>query len=455
MQMKRTVLYFFLLCAGMSASAQKIHLDCPALSGKPGKLYWQKGGVVDSLPTVLDAKGQATQQLPDARQKMLYTLVIEGSGVQFVGGEPNVTLTCTGTPLTKQNLKITGSKENDFLYRIFDGKSNNIRKQAWIEAGLQQYDAKNALYPLLIDEKRRTLEAYKVLDEEERSSSFFAAAFLRHNEFLERLFQAENKKDTLLSVQVQKELEETLDFSTLYGCAELWNSIPNYYISMFNKIDKPNKRDAFAASACKILDRLKEPYYCALLTRFITETERFNWLAAGETIVKHALATRPGIKETSDLSPTVKRILAMVTVSERATAPALQVTTFTVDDKGITQQTQKTMRPEGKNGALLIFFDSSCEYCVHEMKLVRENYAALKQKGIRVISVASDTDRKSYESYAADFPWSDKLFDGKGFMGENFKNYALLGSPTLYVIDKDGKIAGRYATFAETKLLDK
>jgi peroxiredoxin len=113
------------------------------------------------------------------------------------------------------------------------------------------------------------------------------------------------------------------------------------------------------------------------------------------------------------------------------------------------------VKPEGKNGVLLIFYETGCEFCSHELKQIREHYADLQQKGIRVISIASDTDRKVFESWAKDFPWSDKLFDGKGFLGENFKNYAVLGTPTLFVVDKEGKIAGRYATLEETKLLDK
>ena len=451
--MKRIVICILLIGVALSASAQTIQLDCQPLSGKAGKLYWQKGGVADSLPAVLDSKGQGILHLPSGLRKILATLVIDGSGVQFIAGEPEITLTCTAKPLSKQTIKITGSPENTFLFRVFDSKAGLLQKQAWIEAGLKQYDPQSQLHQLLAGEKQQALEKYKALEDEERASTLFSASFLRHNEFLERLFMAENKQNLPLSVEVQKEMEETLDFNTLYSCAQLWSSIPNYYLSMFNRIDKADKREAFAASACKILDRLQEPYYSALLSCFVTETERFSWLGAGETIVKHALTTRPGLQDATDLSPKVKRILAMVNVATRTTAPELQVTTLIVDDKGVTQRSQKQMKPVGKNGALLIFYDSSCDFCTRELKKIVENYATLKQKGIRVISVASDTDRKSFESESNDFLWGDKLFDGKGFVGENFKNYAVVGSPTLFVIDKDGKIAGRYATLEETNLI--
>jgi peroxiredoxin len=453
--MNKTVLFIFFLAVSVVLPAQTIHLNCKPLSGKPAKLYWQKGENVDSLLISLDNDGKATLHLPDGIRKVLATLVIDKNGVQFIAGEPDITLTCTAAPLSKQNIKITGSPENDFLYRIFDGKATLMHKQAWLEAGLQQYDSKSPLYPLLASEKRQAMEQYNSLVEEERTSSLFAAGFLQMNGFLDRLYDVEHARDSIREKTIQKEMEETLDFTVLYSCGQLWNSVPNYYLSMFNRIDKADKRESFATSACKILDRLQEPYYWALLSNFVKETERFGWLGAGETIVKHALATRPGIKDAADVSSQVKRILSIVNVTARTQAPLLQITTTSVNANGFSHEQQTTVKPEGKNGALLIFYETGCEFCSRELKQIRENYVALQQKGIRVISIASDTDRKTFESWSNNFPWNDKLFDDKGFVGENFKNYAVLGTPTLFIIDKENKIAGRYATLEETGLIGK
>ena len=130
--MKRIVICILLIGVALSASAQTIQLDCQPLSGKAGKLYWQKGGVADSLPAVLDSKGQGILHLPSGLRKILATLVIDGSGVEFIAGEPDITLTCTAKPLSKQTIKITGSPENTFLFRVFDSKANLLQKQAWI-----------------------------------------------------------------------------------------------------------------------------------------------------------------------------------------------------------------------------------------------------------------------------------------------------------------------------------
>jgi hypothetical protein len=447
---KKKVLFFLCLSIGMCATAQVVRFNCKMLPNKVAKLYWREGGKVDSLSAVLDNSGNAVFRLPDTSRKILAFISVNGSGREFIAGEPDITLVCQDASITKDNITFIGSPENTFLCRSFDENEAQLRKLSWVEAGLQQYGSGTELHKWLNVEKSSLMNKLQQIDEERLSSPLFSARFLQLNAFLERLFAAESRQDTALAVAVQKEMEQTLDFASLYTCGNLWNNIPNYYISLFNRINKWDKRKYFAASACKILDRLQEPYYSALLVSFIKETERFGWMGAGETIVKHALATRPALRESADLSPDVKRILSMVDVSIRKPAPMLEIT----DDKGgITLQ--NVLNATGQEGALVIFYETGCEFCEHELQKIAEKYALLQQKGIRVISITSDPDRKVFEQGARAFPWPDKLFDGKGFAGQNFKNYAVLGTPTLFVVDKEGKIAGRYARLVDSGLVDK
>lgn len=56
-------------------------------------------------------------------------------------------------------------------------------------------------------------------------------------------------------------------------------------------------------------------------------------------------------------------------------------------------------------------------------------YSWLKAKGIRVVSVASDIDKKKYEEGIRNFPWQDKLCDFKDLEASNFSNYNVIGTP--------------------------
>ncbi|MFV0420105.1 MAG: peroxiredoxin family protein [Dysgonomonas sp.] len=97
--------------------------------------------------------------------------------------------------------------------------------------------------------------------------------------------------------------------------------------------------------------------------------------------------------------------------------------------------------------ALIIFYDSDCGFCRNELHQLKDKYELLSNdhNQMRVISVSGDTDKDMYEDLAGTFPWKDRLCDLKGFAGENFSNYGIVGSPTIVLVDKDGIVRGRYA----------
>lgn len=101
---------------------------------------------------------------------------------------------------------------------------------------------------------------------------------------------------------------------------------------------------------------------------------------------------------------------------------------------------------------LLVFYQPGCQNCELQMEELIENYPRLKAAGVRVVSISADMDKKTFEQDVKTFPWADKLCDFKGFAGNNFLNYGVLGAPTFYLLDKDSKMIKRFAFFADAKL---
>lgn len=89
---------------------------------------------------------------------------------------------------------------------------------------------------------------------------------------------------------------------------------------------------------------------------------------------------------------------------------------------------------------LIIFFDSSSRRSTDEVDKIIDKYSSLQQKGLRVISIASDTDLEQYNEFAKRLPWADKLCDQYGINGENFVNYGVFGTPAIFLTDKEGNI---------------
>lgn len=95
--------------------------------------------------------------------------------------------------------------------------------------------------------------------------------------------------------------------------------------------------------------------------------------------------------------------------------------------------------------SLLIFYESGCDNCDEQIKLLKEVYPQLKAKGYQIVSVSSDEDKEVFEFHARAIPWKYNVCDYKGLDAGNFMAYGVIGTPTLYVTDANGKIVGRYA----------
>lgn len=89
---------------------------------------------------------------------------------------------------------------------------------------------------------------------------------------------------------------------------------------------------------------------------------------------------------------------------------------------------------------LIVFFDSDNVRSTAEVDKIIGLYDKIKQRGLRVISIAADRDMDKYSQYAAKLPWTDKLCDSYGIKGENFENYGVFDLPAIFMTDADGNI---------------
>ena len=96
--------------------------------------------------------------------------------------------------------------------------------------------------------------------------------------------------------------------------------------------------------------------------------------------------------------------------------------------------------------SLLVFYQSGCGHCETAIAGLKSNYQNLVSKGIKIITLAADIEQDTYKTTADSFPWKDKFCDFKGTSGINFKNYAVMGTPTMFLLDSKGIIIEKIAT---------
>jgi len=88
---------------------------------------------------------------------------------------------------------------------------------------------------------------------------------------------------------------------------------------------------------------------------------------------------------------------------------------------------------------LVIFGGSWCNQCRAEMIQLLPRYNNWKAKGIEVIFISLDTDKKEFENFTAPFPFYSAC-DYKKWDTQAAKDYYVSSSPTIFLLDSNNKI---------------
>jgi len=408
--------------------AQEVRLSAPLLSGREAKLFYFAGAKTDSLSATIDASGKAAFRIPGGNYRGMSIITVpEAGGIEFVAAEPSVEVECNGDTFSFEKLNFTHSVENRFLNYIFTSQTRYLQKQAWLQAGNAYLAEDSPLLSAVKSELKSVEDSIAQLSNEITASKLYAARFFRLSEYMNRLFTAEQKGDTIGALPVRKEMEVSLDISSLYTSGQLWNSVLNFYISLFSHTVGEDQQQQYATSVLRTSQRLPASYYEAYIAGCITEAERFGWKQAEDSILSKLLITRPGFTSSLEI---LQRAIGAYLAQNKKAMPAI-IGLYGTDKT----KTGKT---------LIAFYDSDCSTCVNEMFRLTTIYSQLQDKNIRVVSIAGDTDKELYKKGIQDFPWQDKLCDFKGITGENFTNYNVIGTPSFFLIDGNRKLIGQF-----------
>lgn len=440
----KSVLYLFGLFFSLHFSAQELTISLSQYSNKRVFIRAVHGIRKDTIGSLLlDKNGYGTLAYTTKQAFTgLVNLTVEGKehlSFDFVlSPKENPILSCDGEYLHSQNTTLLHTSENDCLNRWFDAVLQYNQKISLNKELSALYAQETVFSKQLKIEKSDTEVLLQKVTDTINHSRLFAAKYmefkLAQEEKLTKVWESNEQRSIAKNYFVQ------IDFDALYG-SSMWFPIINSCIEAYVK--EGAYYQTFGTDVVRNLKRIKnQQVYEDLIDAAISVTEKFSWTKDQEAIVDFI------IKDNRIKNPNEKlqKTIQSYNLAIGKKAPNLLLTNpFAANRKTIVLKTSELK----SKYTLILFYQSDCGHCKIAAVELTESHQDLVKKGIKILSIAGDLEQKTFEVTASQFPWSEKYCDVNGMNGVNFKNYAIIGTPSIYILDQNGIILGKFAAITE------
>ena len=431
--MKRIIFTLFIALCGSAISAQTISLYFPHFAGAEYDFFLFQGVASDTIIQrgAIGEDGNLTLTIPDKYKGyagMSRWLLRSGGGLDFVINGKDFSVSCTEAMPGDNNIIYKGNPENDFIRERYPLQRQLLEKIEVIRSTQRVYqtDTLSNIYQVIESELELLKDAFHRHQQDTRESSLWAAGYLRVSDFLNYtpLYSLSDTQEDHRA-EMLRFVEEELNMEALFTTG-LWKNMIGQAAGLYE-----NGEGFIPAMTAKMKQTSSLLVYTQLAEALISICEQQGWNEPEEQLA-YFLINDGRVK-----NPTgkLKQVMTLFKIAKGSKAPNLSYGKLP------------------KSNTLLVFHESGCSSCEKEMQQFKEKYPQLQEKGYEVVTVSADVDLQTFNHTSADYPWKSKYCNGEGFAGKDFQNYGIIGTPTIFMLDKKGIIQGRYARLQDTGVL--
>jgi thiol-disulfide isomerase/thioredoxin len=435
---------FYLIVISFSATAQTINLKFPYFEGQTYffKIFQGENHITlkeDTIPNGGDVqlvipkeyqgyKGMAQWYLTNSKT---------GGGLDLIINNEDFSVTCLDSVPSSKSIIYSGSIEYTFDKTNYQLQNELFDQHDAMLAAVRAYPKNNKLFPVFEKELKKIAESYATYSKKLAESPLYAARFRQIVNLTLGIGTIITEDETTKANNINDLIVNQLDFEALYT-SNHWGGVINSWLQMQSLVLKNDRQ--LVQDVKTILNRLpSDTIYTDFVVKITKELSK-----VGKDYILDALTQE--IKSSKRLLR-YDGVLNLYQQDLSGKAPDLTFITYTgkkVESNKIVTDL-KTSELNSKY-TLLVFYKSGCGPCEETMQGLMDNYKEMANKEYRIITVAADTDEQIFKNTSILYPWADKYCDFEGATGMNFKNYAVIGTPTMYVIDSVGNIESKLDT---------
>lgn len=437
--MKRSYLLLVILLSVCDLKAQTIQVSLSRLAGEEYSWVLYSGSKLDTIQKgSLDASGKTKLVLPksqvgyDGMSSLRFKK--NNATLDFIVNDENFSISSSAEELSPGNVTFKGSAENNFLVEHYKVQQTIATKLKLLEGLHEMYKSGEAFYTPISEELKKVKQIKQQQNAVIQKSPLYAARFLKLLNYYGELAAYWQKSPAELD---QLRSNAIKNFDTDMYNSPLWKPAFEYWFTIYH--DGLKSESLFVTDAVKMLQNQNHtPILNELGNNMVDMCEKNGWDNAKMQIAFAIQRSGRLLQPSGNLA----RLMGAFAAVPGNIAPNIDLGNGTkLSDLSASQY-------------IVLFYETGCSHCDNEIAWLKEHYQQLHEKGVQIISIASDTDKKIAQTNLDIFPWREKLCDLKGFEGENFKTYGVIGTPAIFVLDSNKKITGKYGKFSEAKELE-
>lgn len=444
----KKLLPLLLLLLTVQGFSQTITMEFPAFAGKTYDFVIFQGSNQETVQQdTIPANGKFTLKIPQRLApytgmcRWLITGSEQGGGLDMAIPGFDFSVTCLSNTPNNDNIIYKGFDAVNELNRLNTAQQVIIDKFETMSKATQLYDKTHPLYAAFGQEQAEQAKAYEVFQEELKKNLNYNARFLPIVSLTKgiphRLTDDYQQKAQLFNEYITQKVS----FEDLYVSGH-WQGIIQSWVQLQTNVI--NDKAQFSAAYQLISDRITNPIqytdFISKVTYYLTQYGKDDYIAS---IAKTVLASGKVLGYVGVMEVYLKQMVGLK-------APDLEIITHVgkIEEHNHSNKKLATDALDSKY-SLLVFYKSGCGPCEATMQGLQGNYKDLAAKGIRIITLSADTDENVFKNTAAAYPWKDKYCNFDGTSGSNFKNYAVIGTPTMFILDSKGIIIEKIASMEQ------
>ena len=428
-----------------TVQAHQIHLHFPHFTEQTYNLKIFQG---EKELTVRSGKippdGRVTLVMPETYQDyrgMTRWMLKKGGGLDMIYAGQGFFVECLSEKPNDKNIIYTGNPENNFLKAQHNRQRTILDKMGAVNHLLQVYQPSDVLYDPALEEQKKLRQQFEQVQEARSKSALYAARFGEIVDFTRGIADRIYDNPSDHRQYFNNYVTHTLALKDLYTSGH-WKQVLHNWLMM--NIRSEEGDEDFKNRLNTFLSRITQDKilggFVQTAVPFLVQKGKDDLLPviAGRVTQRSAAMT--------ELSDTTRQMLSAFKILTGKKAPDLIFKGPVLTQAG-KSNTDIVLKSGNLDAAytIVLFYKGGCALCEDALIVLANRYKWLKKHNVRVIAVSGDDFEQGFEKKRKYHQWPDNYCDFTGMDGTNFRNYAVMGIPTLYLLDKKGIILKKSA----------